>query len=174
MAFTREIPKPLDLSHHYSRVTKNRGSSAVKDFYKYFGIPNIGNLAGGPLFCPPCLLPADIPLQVCPATITSLSIPSKAPLPSLTASSRPRTSPLTLHPKVVRVLLQGAPMTSQHPRSLFPRHRQVPTCFGRSISSRPYNMAPPKDTRHCTRICGSSQERICIPTCRMPTGRRLF
>ncbi|KAI4281702.1 MAG: hypothetical protein L6R38_003484 [Xanthoria sp. 2 TBL-2021] len=47
MAFTREIPKPLDLSHHYSRVTKNRGSSAVKDFYKYFGIPNIGNLAGG-------------------------------------------------------------------------------------------------------------------------------
>ncbi|KAL8851221.1 MAG: hypothetical protein Q9221_003852 [Calogaya cf. arnoldii] len=41
------MPKPLDLSNHYSRVTKNRGSSAVKDFYKYFGIPNIGNLAGG-------------------------------------------------------------------------------------------------------------------------------
>ncbi|KAI4253548.1 MAG: hypothetical protein L6R42_007539 [Xanthoria sp. 1 TBL-2021] len=47
MAFTSEIPKPLDLSHHYSRVTKNRDASAVKDFYKYFGIPNIGNLAGG-------------------------------------------------------------------------------------------------------------------------------
>ncbi|KAI4128938.1 MAG: hypothetical protein LQ338_002490 [Usnochroma carphineum] len=40
-------PAPLDLSHHYSHVTKNRGSSAVKDFYKYFRIPNIGNLAGG-------------------------------------------------------------------------------------------------------------------------------
>ncbi|KAI4180456.1 MAG: hypothetical protein L6R41_007233 [Letrouitia leprolyta] len=39
--------EPLDLSHHFSHVTKNRGSSAVKDFYKYFRIPNIGNLAGG-------------------------------------------------------------------------------------------------------------------------------
>lgn len=44
---TRSKPEPLDLSHHYSHVTKNRGSSAVKDFYKYFRIPNIGNLAGG-------------------------------------------------------------------------------------------------------------------------------
>ncbi|KAL8836890.1 MAG: hypothetical protein Q9176_006020 [Flavoplaca citrina] len=47
MVCTNKIPEPLDLSHHYSRVTKNRGASAVKDFYKYFGIPNIGNLAGG-------------------------------------------------------------------------------------------------------------------------------
>ncbi|KAI4087650.1 MAG: hypothetical protein LQ344_006648 [Seirophora lacunosa] len=39
--------EPLDLSHHYSHVTKNRGTSAVKDFYKYFSIPSIGNLAGG-------------------------------------------------------------------------------------------------------------------------------
>ncbi|KAL8722801.1 MAG: hypothetical protein Q9225_000750 [Loekoesia sp. 1 TL-2023] len=47
MVLTKEKPEPLDLSHHYSHVTKNRGSSAVKDFYKYFRIPNIGNLAGG-------------------------------------------------------------------------------------------------------------------------------
>ena len=40
-------PAPIDLSHHYSRVTKNRNASAVKDFYKYFTIPGIGNLAGG-------------------------------------------------------------------------------------------------------------------------------
>ncbi|KAL8842248.1 MAG: hypothetical protein Q9170_000574 [Blastenia crenularia] len=47
MVLTKGKPEPLDLSHHYSHVTKNRGSSAVKDFYKYFRIPNIGNLAGG-------------------------------------------------------------------------------------------------------------------------------
>ncbi|KAL8946636.1 MAG: hypothetical protein Q9222_006993 [Ikaeria aurantiellina] len=40
-------PEPLDLSHLYSRVTKNRNPSLIKGFYKYFQIPNIGNLAGG-------------------------------------------------------------------------------------------------------------------------------
>ncbi|OQE19543.1 hypothetical protein PENSTE_c015G03542 [Penicillium steckii] len=38
---------PLDLSHHFSYVTKNRQTSQVKDFYKYFLIPNIANFAGG-------------------------------------------------------------------------------------------------------------------------------
>ncbi|KAL8724694.1 MAG: hypothetical protein Q9166_007805 [cf. Caloplaca sp. 2 TL-2023] len=57
MTSTTELPKPLDQSHHYSRVTKNRGSSAVKGFYKYFKIPNIGNLAGGLLSCRLCRLP---------------------------------------------------------------------------------------------------------------------
>lgn len=38
---------PLDLSHHYSRVTKARVASNVKKFYKYFAIPGIVNLAGG-------------------------------------------------------------------------------------------------------------------------------
>lgn len=47
---TTEMPKPLDLSHHYSRVTKNRNASSVKGFYKYFSIPGIGNLAGGSCF----------------------------------------------------------------------------------------------------------------------------
>ena len=40
---------PIDLSHHYSRTTKNRHASSLKDFYKYFRIPGIGNLAGGRL-----------------------------------------------------------------------------------------------------------------------------
>ena len=41
-------PKPpLDLSHHFSRVTKARQESKIKEFYKYFFIPGIGNLAGG-------------------------------------------------------------------------------------------------------------------------------
>jgi hypothetical protein len=43
-------PKPpLDFSHHFSRVTKARKESSIKEFYKYFLIPGIGNLAGGKL-----------------------------------------------------------------------------------------------------------------------------
>ena len=38
---------PLDLSHHFSKVTKHRSPNIIKDFYKYFLIPDIGNLAGG-------------------------------------------------------------------------------------------------------------------------------
>ncbi|KAI9820492.1 MAG: hypothetical protein M1826_000891 [Phylliscum demangeonii] len=40
-------PAPLDLSHHFSRTTLNRKESSIKEFYKYFAIPGIGNLAGG-------------------------------------------------------------------------------------------------------------------------------
>jgi hypothetical protein len=41
-------PKPpLDFSYHFSRVTKARQESKIKEFYKYFMIPGIGNLAGG-------------------------------------------------------------------------------------------------------------------------------
>jgi hypothetical protein len=42
-----ELAPPLDLSHHFSRITKKRLPSKIKDFYKYFSIPGIGNLAGG-------------------------------------------------------------------------------------------------------------------------------
>ena len=38
---------PLDMSHHFSRVTMNRKESRMKAFYKYFQIAGIGNLAGG-------------------------------------------------------------------------------------------------------------------------------
>jgi len=41
-------PKPpLDFSYHYSRITAGRQASSIKDFYKYFLIPGIQNLAGG-------------------------------------------------------------------------------------------------------------------------------
>ena len=40
-------PEPIDLSHHYSKATRNRVESSIKGFYKYFAIPGIGNLAGG-------------------------------------------------------------------------------------------------------------------------------
>lgn len=38
---------PRDLSHHFSRNAKSRSASSVKQFYKYFTIPGIGQLAGG-------------------------------------------------------------------------------------------------------------------------------
>ena len=41
------LKPPLDLSHHFSRVTRARKESSVKEFYKYFAVPGIGNLAGG-------------------------------------------------------------------------------------------------------------------------------
>ncbi|KAL6233946.1 hypothetical protein BDW75DRAFT_213749 [Aspergillus navahoensis] len=41
------LSPPLDLSHHFSLTTKRRAPSAIKDFYKYFMIPGIANLAGG-------------------------------------------------------------------------------------------------------------------------------
>jgi len=41
-------PKPpLDFSYHFSRVTAARAASSMKQFYRYFGIPGIANLAGG-------------------------------------------------------------------------------------------------------------------------------
>ena len=40
-------PDPVDLSHHLSRVSKARDPSLIKQFYKYFTIQGIGQLAGG-------------------------------------------------------------------------------------------------------------------------------
>lgn len=50
MTTIMEKPAPKDLSYHYSRVTRNRNASKMKQFYKYFSIPGIGNLAGGTSF----------------------------------------------------------------------------------------------------------------------------
>ncbi|PGH04315.1 hypothetical protein AJ80_08538 [Polytolypa hystricis UAMH7299] len=41
------LQPPVDLSHHFSYATKNRVGSSVKEFYKYFKIPGIHNVAGG-------------------------------------------------------------------------------------------------------------------------------
>ncbi|KAF2798832.1 PLP-dependent transferase [Melanomma pulvis-pyrius CBS 109.77] len=42
-----ELPDPLDLSHHLTRSTIARQASSVKQFYKFFAIPGIAQLAGG-------------------------------------------------------------------------------------------------------------------------------
>lgn len=44
---TDKRPDPKDLSHHWSKTAKNRQASSIKQFYKYFTIPGIGQLAGG-------------------------------------------------------------------------------------------------------------------------------
>ena len=40
-------PEPKDLTHHLSKTSKARHASSIKQFYKYFTIPGIGQLAGG-------------------------------------------------------------------------------------------------------------------------------
>ncbi|KAK4104971.1 PLP-dependent transferase [Parathielavia hyrcaniae] len=40
-------PPPLDMSHHYSVITKRRQPSQIKQAYKFFQIPGILNIAGG-------------------------------------------------------------------------------------------------------------------------------
>ncbi|KAI9682421.1 MAG: hypothetical protein M1829_000213 [Trizodia sp. TS-e1964] len=47
MVIYNPIAAPLDLSHHYSHTTCARKPSQIKDFYRYFAIPNIDNLAAG-------------------------------------------------------------------------------------------------------------------------------
>lgn len=42
-----ELPEPVDLSHHLTRSTIARQASSVKQFYKFFAIPGIAQLAGG-------------------------------------------------------------------------------------------------------------------------------
>ena len=42
-----EKPLPLDFTHLYSETTKHRKPSKMKEYYKFFQIPGIGNLAGG-------------------------------------------------------------------------------------------------------------------------------
>lgn len=40
-------PAPKDLSHYLSLTAAARKPSAMKQYYKYFQIPGIGNLSGG-------------------------------------------------------------------------------------------------------------------------------
>lgn len=40
-------PKPKDFSHYYSVTTAHRIPSKMKEYYKFFRIPGVGNLAGG-------------------------------------------------------------------------------------------------------------------------------
>lgn len=47
-----EKPAPMDLSHHYSAVTKRRQASKLKQAYKFFQVPGILNFAGGALSVP--------------------------------------------------------------------------------------------------------------------------
>lgn len=50
-------PEPKDMSHHFSDVTKARYPSVMKQYYKYFLIPGIGQISGGAY--PPLPYPED-------------------------------------------------------------------------------------------------------------------
>lgn len=55
-ATLKALPHPKDLSHLYSRVTKNRVQSNIKAFYRFIQTPGISNFAGGECFCE-CFFP---------------------------------------------------------------------------------------------------------------------
>lgn len=58
-------PPPKDLSHHFSHVTKARQPSKMKEYYKFFQIPGVGQLAGGASLLCPTALPPCRPADIC-------------------------------------------------------------------------------------------------------------
>ena len=40
-------PRPKDMSHHFSDVSLARAPNKMKEYYRFFQIPGIGQLAGG-------------------------------------------------------------------------------------------------------------------------------
>jgi hypothetical protein len=42
-------PKPVDLSHHFSKSSTKRVPNVLKEYYKFLRVPEMGNLAGGML-----------------------------------------------------------------------------------------------------------------------------
>jgi len=46
-AASSELKPPKDFSHLLSEISKARKPSGIKQFYKFFRIPGVGNLAGG-------------------------------------------------------------------------------------------------------------------------------
>ncbi|KAK5151161.1 hypothetical protein LTR04_006665 [Oleoguttula sp. CCFEE 6159] len=92
-----KLPEPKDLSHHLSRATRSRQASNIKQFYKYFSIPGIGQLAGGlpnPNYFPYDTLEAKValpdrfkptpnkPVDLPSAALAATSLSDSASLPS--------------------------------------------------------------------------------------------
>lgn len=99
------FPDPVDLSHHLSRSTKARQASSIKQFYKYFSIPGIAQLAGGEFLrrlCPWCFWCADTCLKASPTTSTSLTTPSKQKCHTQTGGNQRQISPSTRLPTTLR------------------------------------------------------------------------
>ncbi|KAI9722986.1 MAG: hypothetical protein M1812_001435 [Candelaria pacifica] len=92
-AIKDDRPAPKDLSHHLSRTTKNRNPSNIKDFYKYFSIPGIANLAGGmphASYFPYDTLEASVALS--DRFVPTPNHPVDPPASALAATSLPETS----------------------------------------------------------------------------------
>ncbi|EEP79079.1 conserved hypothetical protein [Uncinocarpus reesii 1704] len=75
---------PHDFSRYYSCATRRRVASSVKDFYKYFAIPGIHNLAGG--------LPhvSYFPFDSLEATV---ALPNRIPKDGFVPQPQPTASP---------------------------------------------------------------------------------
>ncbi|EEH05320.1 aromatic amino acid aminotransferase [Histoplasma capsulatum G186AR] len=90
---------PVDLSHHFSVVARNRVGSDVKKFYKYFAIPGIHNLAGGlphPSYFPYDTLEAAValPTRIDPSTADGPSTVAEGD--EILVSTLPPTARLTI------------------------------------------------------------------------------
>lgn len=157
-----ELPQPVDLSHHLSRNARSREPSSMKQFYKYFAIPGIGQLAGGhsspalPLF-----LLLLTPEQVFPMINTSLTTTSRPASRCLTASSPRPTSLSTLLPTSLLRLRSQMPRTLPVSLSLTPQ--ELPTRCGRLTWTLPCSMALPRATRPSINLSASSPPKICTP-----------
>ncbi|CAL5871252.1 uncharacterized protein PFLUO_LOCUS5500 [Penicillium psychrofluorescens] len=83
---------PVDLSHHFSSVSRNRNASAVKEFYKYFAIPGIVNFAAGqphPSYFPYDTLEANVAL---PQRFNVSNTSDAAPTPASARVTVPKES----------------------------------------------------------------------------------
>ncbi|KAK5988274.1 Aromatic amino acid aminotransferase C56E4.03 [Cladobotryum mycophilum] len=85
-------PKPpLDLSHHFSRVTLARKPSDTKQFYRYFDVPGVGNLSAG--FPDPTFFPYDtIETKIAQPESFKLTLKNPSDRPNSAISSQLRAS----------------------------------------------------------------------------------
>ena len=104
-------PPPKDLSHHLSRSTKNRAASSMKQFYKYFQIPGIAQLAGGMRASDHMFSPQITDsVQVSPTITISPTTRSRPKSHSRTDGSQRQTSPSIRPPTIPR-----PPNSRRHP-----------------------------------------------------------
>jgi hypothetical protein len=173
-------PKPpLDLSHHFSRVTAARQQSSIKEFYKYFLIPGIGNLAGGLSFPPFPSIISDLihdsiqasnQIQACPTLSSSPTTPSKPKSHNPSAGNLRLTIPLAC--RIHSPQPQSQPRTRNptpppQPISPSPTYQPSPTPSRKSTSQPRSSTEPHKATRPSIPSSANSRVRISTPISRM-------
>lgn len=166
MSASQALPEPLDLSHHLSRSTRNRQASSIKQFYKYFAIPGIAQLAGGqysfqryphsqlrrPVTAPMVISIRSIntnatPLQDCQTQIISHTTRLKPKLPCQIDGHLGPMTPYN-HPPLEASQRSTIPLQT---RDCSCQSSQTqPMSFAKSTWSRHYSMAQLRDILPCT------------------------